>query len=415
MDDLFGRKRLAAGPADEVSGTDGVVSGADDMVIGADNMAAGAADRVRGADGVVSGTGSVVSATDARANGAVHGVRGADNGAKIGVSEPPDLRHAPHADGQPDILIGTHALLHEKNPPPRLGLAVIDEQHKFGVLQRAALSGGRKVAPDVLVMTATPIPRTLAITVYGDLDVSILDELPAGRGKIVTAVRPDSKIHDAAVFIRGHLAAGRQAYLVYPLIEESEKLIAKAATVRFEHWKEVLKPFRCELLHGRMRPDDKDAVMRAFRDGEVNALVSTTVIEVGIDVKNANLMLIENAERFGLAQLHQLRGRIGRGEHKSYCLLMMDARAGADAAAKLKVLEDSAGRVQDRRGRPATARAGEHPRHRAKRIAAPQTRRPAPRRRFDEAGACDGEGVVRERPRLAVAREYALSKIHRRE
>ncbi len=253
--------------------------------------------------------------------------------------ETPDV--ALPSDGEPHILIGTHALLYEKSPPPRLGLVVIDEQHKFGVLQRAALSNGRKVQPDVLVMTATPIPRTLAITVYGDLDVSILDEMPAGRGKIVTAVRPDSKIHDAGNFIRQHLAAGRQAYLVYPLIEESDKLTAKAATVRFEHWKEVLKPFRCELLHGRMRPEEKDAVMHAFRDGEVHALVSTTVIEVGIDVKNANLMLIENAERFGLAQLHQLRGRIGRGEHKSYCLLMIDARAGADAVAKLKVLEDS--------------------------------------------------------------------------
>ncbi len=241
----------------------------------------------------------------------------------------------------PDIIVGTHALLYEKEPLPRLGLVVIDEQHKFGVLQRAQLSTGRAVPPDVLVMTATPIPRTLAITVYGDLDVSILDELPANRGKIVTAVRPDSKLPEAANFILTHLAAGRQAYLVYPLIEESDKLSAKAATVRYEHWREVLKPFRCELLHGRMSPAEKDAVMRAFRDGEVHALVATTVIEVGIDVKNANIMLIENAERFGLAQLHQLRGRIGRGEHKSYCLLMIDARASADAASKLKVLEDS--------------------------------------------------------------------------
>ncbi len=242
---------------------------------------------------------------------------------------------------EPDILVGTHALLFEKNPPARLGLVVIDEQHKFGVLQRAALTTGRKVLPDVLVMTATPIPRTLAITVYGDLDVSILDELPANRGKIITAVRPDSKMADAGQFILAQLAAGRQAYLVYPLIEESEKLTAKAATVRFEHWREVLRPYRVELLHGKMRPEEKDIVMRQFRDGEIHALVSTTVIEVGIDVKNANLMLIENAERFGLAQLHQLRGRIGRGEHKSYCLLMMDARAGAEAVAKLRVLEES--------------------------------------------------------------------------
>ena len=248
----------------------------------------------------------------------------------------------PRSDNEPDILVGTHALLHEKNPPPRLGLVVIDEQHKFGVLQRAALSKGRRVAPDVLVMTATPIPRTLAITVYGDLDVSILDELPAGRGKIVTAVRSNDKLREAGDFIRKHLTDGRQAYLVYPLIDESDKLDAKAATAAFEHWRSVLPGFRVELLHGRMRPEEKDAVMRAFRDGEVHALVSTTVIEVGIDVKNANLMLIENAERFGLAQLHQLRGRVGRGEHKSYCLLMVDPKAGLGAVEKLRTLEESA-------------------------------------------------------------------------
>ena len=249
---------------------------------------------------------------------------------------------------------------------------VIDEQHKFGVLQRAALSKGRKLAPDVLVMTATPIPRTLAITVYGDLDVSILDELPPGRGKIITGVRPDTKMHDAGLFIREQLANGRQAYLVYPLIEESEKLSAKAATVRFEHWKEVLKPWRCALLHGKMRPEEKDAVMRAFRDNEVQALVSTTVIEVGIDVKNANLMLIENAERFGLAQLHQLRGRIGRGEHKSYCILMMDAKAGVNAAAKLQVLEDSSDGFKIAEADMQLARAGQHPRHGTERAAAAQ-------------------------------------------
>ena len=245
------------------------------------------------------------------------------------------------APKDPDIIIGTHALLHEKKPLPRLGLVVIDEQHKFGVMQRAGLTKARKVLPDVLVMTATPIPRTLAITVYGDLDVSILDELPANRGKIVTAVRPASKLREAAEFVRAQLAAGRQAYLVYPLIEESEKLTASAAADRFEYWRETLQPFRCELLHGRLRPEEKEAVMRAFRDGEAKALISTTVIEVGIDVKNANLMLIENAERFGLAQLHQLRGRIGRGEHKSYCLLLIDAKAGEQAAAKLKILEES--------------------------------------------------------------------------
>ena len=256
------------------------------------------------------------------------------------MTEPPP-GVPPRSDNEPDLLVGTHALLHEKSPPPRLGLVVIDEQHKFGVLQRAKLAAGSKIAPDILVMTATPIPRTLAITVYGDLDVSVLDELPAGRGKIVTAVRPNDKLREAGEFIRKHLANGRQAYLVYPLIDESDKLNVKAATEAFEHWREVLKGFRVELLHGRMRPEEKDAVMRAFRDGEVHALISTTVIEVGIDVKNANLMLIENAERFGLAQLHQLRGRVGRGEHKSYCLLMVDAKIGEDALAKLRTLEES--------------------------------------------------------------------------
>ena len=290
-----------------------------------------AADDLFGPAGTTNGPAGTTKSSPGTTNGPA--------GAAVGPAA--DLRHIPHADGLPDILIGTHALLFDKAPPPRLGLVVIDEQHKFGVLQRAALSAGRAVAPDILVMTATPIPRTLAITVYGDLDVSILDELPANRGKIITKVRPDSKMHEAGQFILAQLGAGRQAYLVYPLIEDSEKLTAKAATVRFEHWKEVLAPYKVELLHGKMRPEEKDGVMRRFRDGEAHALVSTTVIEVGIDVKNANLMLIENAERFGLAQLHQLRGRIGRGEHKSYCLLMTDARASVAAGEKLQVLEDS--------------------------------------------------------------------------
>lgn len=253
-----------------------------------------------------------------------------------------DAVHIPDfPDGEPHLIIGTHALLHEKNPPPRLGLAIVDEQHKFGVLQRQSISGRQKIAPDVLVMTATPIPRTLAITVYGDLDVSVLDELPAGRGKIVTAVRPEAKLPDATQFIRVQLDAGRQAYVVYPLIEESEKLSARAATERFDYWTAAMKPYRVALLHGRIGPEEKDAIMADFRDGKTHVLVSTTVIEVGIDVKNANLMLIENAERFGLAQLHQLRGRIGRGEHKSYCLLLTGNDASMQAREKLRVLEET--------------------------------------------------------------------------
>ena len=254
-------------------------------------------------------------------------------------SAPGELALGLPAKGLPDIVIGTHALLYEGAPLPRLGLAVIDEQHKFGVLQRARFTAGQAVPPDVLVMTATPIPRTLAITVYGDLDVSILDEAPANRGRVITAVRPAAKLPEATAFIRAQLDAGRQAYCVYPLIEETDKLASQAATGRFEYWREALKPHRCELLHGRMRPEEKDATMSAFREGKIHALVTTTVIEVGVDVKNANLMLIENAERFGLAQLHQLRGRIGRGEHKSYCLLIADVEAAPEAQEKLKTLE----------------------------------------------------------------------------
>ncbi|HET6407346.1 MAG TPA: ATP-dependent DNA helicase RecG, partial [Chthoniobacteraceae bacterium] len=226
---------------------------------------------------------------------------------------------------EPHLLVGTHALLYEGAGFTRLGLAVIDEQHKFGVLQRARLRE-QGTAPDVLVMTATPIPRTLTMTVYGDLDVSTLDEMPKGRGKIITAVREEKKLPEAVKFIREHLEAGRQAYIVYPLIDESEKLEAKAAAAEFQKWRELLAPFSCELLHGRVAPEEKDAIMERFRSGKANALIATTVIEVGIDVSNATLMLIENAERFGLAQLHQLRGRVGRGEHKSYCVLLTGAK-----------------------------------------------------------------------------------------
>ncbi len=244
---------------------------------------------------------------------------------------------APLPPGEPQILIGTHALLYDKAPPPRLGLAVIDEQHKFGVLQRAALTRGAE-APDVLVMTATPIPRTLTMTLYGDLDVSMLDELPANRGKIVTAARSPEKLPEAIAFIRKHLAAGRQAYVVYPLVEASEKLQAKAATAEYEKWKEIFAPYRCELLHGRTPSEEKEAIMTRFRANESQVLVATTVIEVGVDVPNANLMLIENAERFGLAQLHQLRGRIGRGVHKSYCILLHNADT-PEAQDKMNIVE----------------------------------------------------------------------------
>jgi ATP-dependent DNA helicase RecG len=240
-------------------------------------------------------------------------------------------------DENADVIIGTHALLYEKVSFSNLGLAVIDEQHKFGVAQRARLTS-REPAPDVLVMTATPIPRTLTMTVYGDLDVSILDEMPSGRGKIITAVRDSSKLGDVLSFLRTQLEAGRQVYIVYPLIEESEKLEVKAAATEYERWRERLHPYACELLHGRIPGPEKQQIMERFRRGETKVLISTTVIEVGVDVPNATVMLIENAERFGLAQLHQLRGRIGRGEHKSYCILLSDEPT-SEAAAKLAVLE----------------------------------------------------------------------------
>jgi ATP-dependent DNA helicase RecG len=240
-------------------------------------------------------------------------------------------------DENPDVIIGTHALLYETISFSNLGLVVIDEQHKFGVAQRARLTA-REPAPDVLVMTATPIPRTLTMTIYGDLDVSVIDEMPRNRGKIITAVREESKLVEVLGFLRTQLEGGRQIYVIYPLIDESEKLDVKAAATEYNLWRERLHPFRCELLHGRIPSPEKQEIMERFRSGETQVLISTTVIEVGVDVANATVMLIENAERFGLAQLHQLRGRIGRGEHKSYCILLSSDRS-KETAMKLAVLE----------------------------------------------------------------------------
>jgi ATP-dependent DNA helicase RecG len=237
------------------------------------------------------------------------------------------------------IFIGTHALLYEPEGLENPGLVVIDEQHKFGVAQRGRLTT-REPAPDVLVMTATPIPRTLTMSLYGDLDVSTIDEMPADRGRIVTAARDEKKLPDVLAFLRRELEAGRQAYIVYPLIDESEKLEAKAASAEFEKWRERLRPFDCELLHGRIAAPEKQAIMERFRRGSTSVLVSTTVIEVGIDVPNATVMLVESAERFGLAQLHQLRGRIGRGEHKSYCVLL-HSDPSTETSTKLAVLEET--------------------------------------------------------------------------
>jgi ATP-dependent DNA helicase RecG len=235
--------------------------------------------------------------------------------------------------------VGTHALLYQDDSLTRPGLVVIDEQHKFGVAQRARLIA-RGHTPDVLVMTATPIPRTLTLTVYGDLDVSVIDQRPKERGRITTAVREIAKVKDVVKFVREQLGEGRQCYVVYPLIEESEKLDASAATTGLAEWTRHLEPHAVGLLHGRMDGAAKDAVMRRFRSGEIRALVSTTVIEVGVDVPNATVMVIHDAARFGLAQLHQLRGRIGRGAHTSWCVLFV-AKGDKEAQARLHVLEET--------------------------------------------------------------------------
>ena len=240
-------------------------------------------------------------------------------------------------DENADVIVGTHALLYDTVSFSNLGLVIIDEQHKFGVAQRARLTA-REPAPDVLVMTATPIPRTLTMTIYGDLDVSIIDEMPRNRGKIVTAVRDESKLGEVLSFLRTQLEAGRQLYVIYPLIDESEKLDVKAASAEYELWRERLHPYCCELLHGRIPAAEKQEIMERFRRDETSALISTTVIEIGIDVPNASAMLVENSERFGLAQLHQLRGRIGRGEHKSYCIFLTSDQS-KETSGKLAVLE----------------------------------------------------------------------------
>jgi ATP-dependent DNA helicase RecG len=228
------------------------------------------------------------------------------------------------AEGGARVVVGTHALIQEDVRFRRLGLAVIDEQHRFGVEQRAALVG-KGDAPDVLLLTATPIPRSLALTLYGDLDVTALRERPPGRGDVTTALRGEASRVRIYAFLQRECAAGRQAYVIYPVIEESEKADLRAATTMSEALTREFPDLAVGLVHGRMPADAKDAVMRAFRDGAVHILVATTVIEVGIDVPNASVMLIEHAERFGLAQLHQLRGRVGRGAAASHCILLSDA------------------------------------------------------------------------------------------
>jgi ATP-dependent DNA helicase RecG len=224
--------------------------------------------------------------------------------------------------GRANLVVGTHALIEENVKFAKLGFVVIDEQHRFGVLQRATLRE-KGFNPDVLVMTATPIPRTLSLTVYGELDVSVIDEMPASRKPIKTGLRTEADKGKVYQFVRKEIERGRQVYIVFPLIEESEKVDLKAATIEFEHLRSSVFPdHRLGLIHGRMKSDEKDDIMMRFKAGEIQILVSTTVIEVGIDVPNAAIMIIENAERFGLSQLHQLRGRVGRGADQSYCILI---------------------------------------------------------------------------------------------
>jgi len=241
------------------------------------------------------------------------------------------------ASGAPRIVVGTHALIQESVTFRRLGLVVIDEQHRFGVEQRAALVE-KGDAPDVLLLTATPIPRSLALTLYGDLDVTQIRERPPGRGTVKTALRTDAARAKIYEFIRTECAAGRQAYVIYPVIDESERADLKAATTMAEKLAKTFAEFRVGLVHGRLKVDERDATMRAFRDNSVNILVATSVIEVGIDVANATVMLIEHAERFGLAQLHQLRGRVGRGSAASHCILLSDS---SEAASRLQAFTET--------------------------------------------------------------------------
>jgi len=261
----------------------------------------------------------------------------------IGSLKPGEKRilHQALAAGEVNACIGTHALIQEKVAFKNLGLVVIDEQHRFGVMQRAELRA-RGLNPDVLVMTATPIPRSLAMTAYGDLDVSIIDEMPPGRTPVETRVFGEDARQEVKRLLAREVRAGRQAYVVYPLVEESEKMDLRDATKRYEYLRDRVFPkFSVGLLHGRMKPEEKDEVMRRFVKGEIQILVSTTVIEVGVDVPNASVMIVEHAERFGLSQLHQLRGRVGRGAEQSYCVLLASDKQTEVARERLGIMEET--------------------------------------------------------------------------
>lgn len=245
------------------------------------------------------------------------------------------------AAGEVDILVGTHAILEDNVVFSNLGLVVIDEQHRFGVVQRAKMWAKNNIPPHVLVMTATPIPRTLAMTLYGDLDVSVIDELPPGRKPITTTHIFRSRAESMYAFIKKQLQEGRQAYIVYPLISESEKLDLKNLEEGYRQLCSIFCDYKLSKLHGKMKPKEKEEEMRRFASGETQLLVSTTVIEVGVDVPNASVMVIENAERFGLSQLHQLRGRVGRGASQSYCLLVTDYKLSEDTRKRMEIMTTS--------------------------------------------------------------------------
>ncbi|MEO7210270.1 MAG: helicase-related protein, partial [Chitinophagaceae bacterium] len=246
-------------------------------------------------------------------------------------------------DGSCHILIGTHAIIEDKVEFKNLGLAIVDEQHRFGVAQRAKLWKKSVVPPHILVMTATPIPRTLAMSVYGDLDYSIMDELPPGRQEIKTIQRNEMKRMEIMEFIKGEIQNGRQAYIIYPLIEESEKLSYEDLMQGYEQIKTYFPEhlYNISMVHGRMPALQKEVNMQRFKNGESQILVATTVIEVGVDVPNASVMVIESAEKFGLSQLHQLRGRVGRGGEKSYCILLTGSKVSNEAKQRLKILCDT--------------------------------------------------------------------------
>jgi ATP-dependent DNA helicase RecG len=288
--------------------------------------------------------------TGSHKTGASRGSKGEGRGAEA-EGQQPALKEIEHQASAADsgstlhaprstLLIGTHALIAAGFAPENLGLVIIDEQHKFGVTQREQLVR-KGHYPHLLVMTATPIPRTFGLTLYGDLDVSVIDELPPGRGRVKTFVRGADKLPQVWTFIRERLREGRQAYVVYPRVEEGGVNGLKAVTKEFEQLQQALQPFRVGLLHGRLKSQEKEAVMTDFRANRVQVLLATALIEVGVDVPNATFMLVENAEQFGLAQLHQLRGRIGRGAHDSYCILVAAAKS-KEARERLHVLEETA-------------------------------------------------------------------------